>query len=36
MVIGKQDTFEEVWEIFLDFVEQSDVGEILANEGSSG
>jgi hypothetical protein len=29
-------TFEKVWGPFLNFVEQSDVGEILANEGNSG
>ena len=36
VVKGKQDTFREVWGPFLDFIEQSNIGEILGNEGNTG
>ena len=35
MVKDRQDTFTQVWGPFLNFVEQNDVGDILANEGNS-
>lgn len=36
MVKGKQDPFKKVWESFWDFVEQSNVCDILANEENPG